>query len=184
MVELFKCYNLAYFLIKSRIKYVTIKKNLPKEEKLITLKIIFMKKKDSTGKPVNTYELGRACLYCGEPIADQARKSKFHCTEYKDEFGVTHNCRRRKYQLKHQLSEDVLLDWCAMQRKTKIQIEEVIKAHGDVVKVEILDAYNVILDNRIRSYQYSGQTIMEFLGYNIIITPNCKTFKIQKNDKQ
>ena len=143
-----------------------------------------MKKKDPTGKPEKTYELGRACLYCGEPIADQARKNKFHCTIYKDEFGMTHNCRRRKYQLNHQLSEDLLLDWCAFQRKTKIQIEEVIKAHGNEVKIEVLDAYNVILNNCIRFYQYLGKTIVEFLGYDIIITPNSKTFKIKKNDKQ
>ena len=139
-----------------------------------------MKKNDSGGKQLKTYKLGRACQFCGEPIADQERKSKIHCTRYRDEFGVIHDCKRRKYQLKHQLEEDVLLDWCSMQRATKSKIEDMIKAHGDEVKIEVLDAYNVTLDNRIKSHQHLGQTIAEFLGYNIIITPNCKTFKIQK----
>jgi hypothetical protein len=144
-----------------------------------------MKKKvfDITGRPVKTYKLKRACQFCGEPIADQERASKTHCTRYRDEFGIIHDCKRRKHQLKHQLDEDVLLDWCAMQRETKSKIEDVIKAHGDEVTLQNLDAYNIILHNGIRFYDRSGSTVVEFLGYNIIVKPKFKTFKIEKYDK-
>jgi hypothetical protein len=144
-----------------------------------------MKKKifDITGRPVKTYKLGRACQHCGEPIADQERASKTHCTRYKDEFGVIHDCKRKKHQLKHQLHEDVLLDWCALQRENKKRIEDIIKSHGDEVSLEVLDAFNVILHNGIRYYQRSASIVVEFLGYNVIVKPKCKTFKIEKYDK-
>jgi len=144
-----------------------------------------MKKKnfDMTGRPVKTYKLGRACQHCGEPIADQERASKTHCTRYKDEFGVIHDCKRKKHQLKHQLEEDVLLDWCALQRENKKRIEDIIKAHGDEVSLHVLDAFNVILHNGIRFYQRSGATVVEFLSYNIIVKPKSKIFKIEKHEK-
>lgn len=49
-----------------------------------------------------TYILGRACQYCGEPIEDQARATKIHCTRWKDAEGQIHDCKRKKHQLKHQ----------------------------------------------------------------------------------
>ena len=101
----------------------------------------------------------------------------------KDENGVVHDCKRRKHQLNHQLSEDFLLDWCALQRQTKARIEDALTAHGDEVTVDILDAYNINLHDNIRFYFNSGATYVEFLDYNIIIRPNFKTLKIQKNEK-
>lgn len=144
-----------------------------------------MKKKilDISGRPAKTYKLGRACQHCGEPIEDQARATKTHCTRFIDEFGVLHDCKRRKHQLKHQLSEDVLLDWCALQRQTKGRIEDAIAAHGDELSVEILDAYNINLQDCIRFNHNSRVTVVEFLGYDVLIIPNRKTYKIQKNDK-
>jgi hypothetical protein len=138
---------------------------------------------DPTGRPTKTYLLGRACQYCSEPIADQERANKTHCTRYRDENGVVHDCKRRKHQLNHQLSEDFLLDWCALQRQTKARIEDALTAHGDEVTVDILDAYNINLHDNIRFYFNSGATYVEFLDYNIIIRPNFKTLKIQKNEK-
>jgi hypothetical protein len=144
-----------------------------------------MKKKvfDVTGRPIKTYKLGRVCQHCGEPIADQERASKTHCTRYRDEFGIIHDCKRRKHQLKHQLNEDFLLDWCAKQRETKQRIEEAIKAHGDELTEKMLTAYNIMLDTCIRHYDHAGTTVVEFLGYDIIINPNYIILKIVKNDK-
>jgi len=104
-----------------------------------------MKRKtiNTTNGPAKTFALGRVCQHCGEPIADQERASKTHCTRYRDEFGVIHDCKRRKHQLKTQLQEDVLLDFSAKQRETKRQIEKVIAAHGDLVSTEVLIAYNI-----------------------------------------
>lgn len=130
-----------------------------------------------------TYLLGRACQYCGEPIEDQARATKIHCSRYIDEFGVTHDCKRRKNQLKNQPLEEILLDWCARQRQTKGRIEDAVTAHGDELAIEILDAYNIQLADCIRFYHQQGLTTLEFLGYNIIKNNNRKTFKIQKNDQ-
>ena len=150
----------------------------------LTQKITPMKKKviDITGRPVKTYKLGRTCQFCGEPIADQERASKTHCTRYKDEFGIVHDCKRKKHQLKTQLQEDVLLDFSARHREYKRQIEKVIAAHGDLVTTEVLVAYNVNPGDNLSYNYHSGLLYAEMLGYRIISNPNLNTHKIEKHD--
>jgi hypothetical protein len=144
-----------------------------------------MKKNDSesNGKPAQTFFMGRACQNCGEPIADQERATKIHCTRYKDEFGVIHDCKREKHQLKTKLHEDILLDWCARQRETRRRIEDAIKAHGNELTEQMLTAYNIILDTCFRYYKKAGTTVVVFLGYDVIINPKYITYKIQKHEK-
>ena len=141
------------------------------------------KKKEISSKPSLTYLLGRACEDCGEPIADQERKTKRHCSEYVDENGIHHNCRRRKYQKKHQIHEDRLLDWSAVQRQTKTKIEETVATHGEFVNLQILEAYGIALNNYITISHGYQESYLEFLGYNIIINPFKQSIKIQKHDK-
>lgn len=142
-----------------------------------------MKKKtlDLCSRPAKTFKLGRACQFCGEPIADQERASKTHCTRYKDQYGNVHDCKRKKHQLKTQLQEDILLDFCAKQRETKRQIEKVIAAHGDEVTTEVLVAYNINPADGLSNYYHSGLLYAELLGYKIISNPRLKTHKIEKN---
>ncbi len=141
------------------------------------------KKKEISSKPSLTYHLGRACEDCGEPIADQERKTKRHCTSFVDENGIHHNCRRRKHQKKHQLHEDRLLDWAAKQRQTKAKIEEAFAMHGEFVTLQILEAYGIALNNCITISHGYQESSLEFLGYNIIINPFKKSIKLQKHDK-
>ncbi|TRZ77545.1 MAG: hypothetical protein D4R94_02665 [Chitinophagaceae bacterium] len=141
------------------------------------------KKKEISIKPSLTYHLGRACEDCGEPIADQERKTKRHCTSYVDENGIHHNCRRRKHQKKHQIHEDKLLDWSAIQRDTKAKIEDAIKAHGEFLTKEILEAYNIVLDNYIKLEHRNQESILEFLGYDLVVKSFSKTVKLIKHEQ-
>jgi hypothetical protein len=138
------------------------------------------KKQNSDGRAIRTFKLGRACQYCGEPIEDQARATKMHCTRWKDEFGTVHDCKRRKHQLKHQPQEDILLDFSAKQRETSQQIEKVIAAHGDIVSTEVLNAYNITLSDNLNYSYHSGLATAEFLGYKIITNPRLNNHKIEK----
>ena len=143
------------------------------------------KKKKITSKPSLTYHLGRKCENedCKEPIADQERKSKRHCSEYTDENGIQYNCRRRKHQQKHQLHEDRLLDWAAIQRQTKTKIEDAVATHGEYVNLEILEAYGIALNNYITISHGFQESTLEFLGFDIIMN-SCKKFiKLQRHDK-
>jgi len=130
-----------------------------------------------------TYILGRSCQYCGEPIEDQARATKKHCTTWMDENGKIHDCKRKKHQVKHQSEEDVLLDFSAKQRTTKQQIEKMITAHGDIVTTEILNAYNIILSESLGFSYQSGLATAEFLGYRIVSNPTLNNHKILKNEQ-
>ena len=141
------------------------------------------KKKEISIKPSLTYHLGRACEDCGEPIADQERKTKRHCKSYVDENGIHHNCRRRKHQKKHQIHEDKLLDWSAIQRDTKAKIEDAIKAHGEFLTKEILEAYNIVLDNYIKLEHRNQESILEFLGYDLVVKSFSKTVKLIKHEQ-
>ena len=131
------------------------------------------KKKEISSKPSLTYHLGRVCENkdCREPIADQERKSKKHCSEYTDENGIHHNCRRRKHQQKHQIHEDQLLDYAAIQRQTKAKIEEAIITHGEFVTEAVLAKVINITT-----------TLSQIVTYNIIVNPFKQSIKIQKHD--
>jgi hypothetical protein len=140
------------------------------------------RKKEISSKPTLTYHLGRECENCGKPITDQERKTKRHCSPQVDENGIHHNCRRRKHQKKHQIHEDRLLDWAAIQRQTKIKIEEAITTHGEFVTVAVLEAYGIVLNNCISISHGHEESTLGFLGYKIIVNPFKQSIKIQKND--
>lgn len=141
------------------------------------------RKKEISSKPILTYHLGRECENCGKPIADQERKTKRHCSPQVDENGIHHNCRRRKHQQKHQIHEDRLLDWAAIQRQTKTRIEEAVATHGEFVNLQILEAYGIALNHCITISHGFQESTLEFLGYNIIINPFKKFIKLQRHDK-
>jgi hypothetical protein len=141
------------------------------------------RKKEITSKPTLTYHLGRECENCGKPIADQERKTKRHCSPQVDENGIHHNCRRRKHQQKHQIHEDRLLDWAAIQRQTKTRIEEAVATHGEYVTLEILDAYGIATNNYITLSHGFQESTLEFLGFDIIMNPIKKSIKLQRHDK-
>lgn len=137
-----------------------------------------------SSKPVKTYFTNRVCQNCGKPIADQERKSRIYCPPVRDDKGkIIQDCRRQKHQFKHQPEEDFLLDYCAMQRETRKRIEAALKDHGDELTEQILTAYHIQLDTCIRHYDHGGTTVVEFLGYDIIINPYYLTLKVVKNDK-
>lgn len=131
-------------------------------------------------KPTKTFFLGRACLYCGEPIEDQARSSKLHCSPWIDEYGVRHDCKRKRHHVKNHERESILLDFSANQREIARQIEQMIKAHGTEVTTEILEAYAINLFGGLRFEMNYEQGVAEFLGYKIITTTKTKTHKIIK----
>lgn len=133
--------------------------------------------------PEKTYKLGRVCLYCGEPIEDQARATKIHCSRWIDRFGVVHDCKRKKHQLKTRSQEDVLLDFAARQRETHRQILKLIAAHGDNVTTEVLNAYNINLTDNLGFSYHSGIGVAEFLGFKIFSNPKLKTHKIEHHDE-
>lgn len=133
-------------------------------------------------KKAKTYHLGRVCQNCGEPIADQDRATKTHCSRWRDEYGVIHDCKRQKHTLKTQLYDDILLDFSALQRETKRQIERVLADHGNEVSTEVLNAYNVKLVENLSYGYHSGLLYSQFLGFRIISNPKLNTHKIIKND--
>ena len=127
-----------------------------------------------------TYKLGRRCLYCGEPIEDQARANKIHCTPWVDEYGNRHDCKRRRHSLLHKQDDEVLMEVSAGHRDTKKQIERVLAAHEDEVSTEVLNAYSIKLMDCLRFRYHSGIGTFDFLGYRIISNPKLKTHKIER----
>jgi hypothetical protein len=151
----------------------------------LIIKIFYMAKIKDGAKiwPAKTYLLGRRCQYCGEPIEDQARANKIHCSSWVDEYGVKHDCKRRKNMLKNRTKEDTLLDLCARHRETNRQIERIIAAHGDLVSTEVLNAYNVNLADNISFSYDSGIATAEFLGFRIKSNPILKNHKIERYEQ-
>lgn len=148
--------------------------NLPNE-------ITIMKKSEHLlSYPAKTYKIGRVCHFCGEPISDQERASKMHCTRWIDESGFVHDCKRKKHQLKIQKNEDILLDFSARQRETNRQLEKIIIAHGDLVSTEILNAYNIKLGDNLKFDYRSGIAVFEYLSFKITVNPNENLHKIEK----
>jgi hypothetical protein len=74
------------------------------------------------------------------------------------------------------------LDYAAIQRQTKAKIEEAIITHGEFVTVAVLEAYGIVLNNCISISHGHEESIVGFLGYNIILNPFKQSIKIQKHD--
>ena len=85
--------------------------------------------------------------------------------------------------MKVQPYESILLDFSAIQRETKRQIEKVIAAHGNEVSTEILNAYNINLNENLSFDYHSGLMYAEFLGFKIITNPKLNTHKIIKYEQ-
>jgi hypothetical protein len=115
-----------------------------------------------------TYLLGRKCEYCNAPIEDQARPNKRHCLPWEDENGHIHTCRRLKHSMIHDKETVLLQELNAKLKDTDRNIKRVLIDHGDYVGTEILDAYNIQLDESIR-FRYDGSSIVsfDFLSYVI-----------------
>lgn len=140
-----------------------------------------MRKNSSLGtKQSKTFLLGRTCLYCGEPIEDQARSSKLHCSPWTDNYGVRHDCKRKRHHVKNHERESILLDFNAKQREIARQIERMIIAHGTEVSTDILDAFAINLFDGLKFEMNHLQGVSEFLGFKIITTTKTKTHKIIK----
>ncbi len=132
--------------------------------------------------PAKTFLSGRACLYCGEPIEDQARLSKKYCTPWIDEYGINHYCRRKQHHIRHAEDENILLDYNAKQRETKRQIESLIKTHGNKVTKAMLDAFGIELSSALEQNGTTGAAESKFLGYSIISKAYSNHHKIIKHD--
>lgn len=132
--------------------------------------------------PARTYFSGRACLFCGEPIEDQARLSKKHCTPWIDEYGKNHNCRRKQHHMRHAEDENILLDHNTKQRETQRQIERLIKTHGNEVTIAMLDAFGIQLSSALEHNYTTCGVESKFLGYSIISKAKSNHHKIRKHD--
>lgn len=142
--------------------------------------VIFKNQCTNSKKQAKSYHLGRACLYCGEPIEDQARASKLHCQPWSDEYGVRHDCKRKRHQDKHQKNDGILLDMNANQREIARQIERMLKTHGDEVSTDVIDAYGINLFDSIEFDLNPKEGKAVFLGYKIVTSSSTQIHKIIK----
>ena len=115
-----------------------------------------------------TYLFGRKCEYCSEPIEDQAQISRKHCLPWVDEYGQQQDCRRAKHSMIHSRETVLLQELNAKLKETDRSIKRLLTHHGDYVGTEILDAYNIQLDECIRFHpEENGIVAFEFLSYVI-----------------
>jgi hypothetical protein len=141
-----------------------------------------MNKKSSTYRgEAQTFFLGRECLFCGEPIADQERSTKKHCTPWYDEYGIRHDCKRKRHQVRHAEHDNVLYNYTAKQREFLRQIERLVAIHGDDVTTEMLTAFGISLSEAMKITITPEKAEAVFLDYKIMSTPNSNKHKISKN---
>lgn len=125
-----------------------------------------------------TYFDNRKCHYCGEPIADQERKNRIHCPVSFDEYGNRIDCKRKKFDLKHQPETETLQCHNARAKDYYQKIIKMRADHGEIVTSAIIDSYGIIITES-DDYYFDGHELTSyFIGFAIISNPNTNTHRI------
>ena len=118
-----------------------------------------------------TYFDNRKCHYCGEPIADQERKNRIHCPESIDENGKIINCKRKKFDVKHQPETEILKDHNARAKDYHKKIKKMRADQGEFVTSAIIDSYGICLTESDNFHFDGHQLTSYFIGFAIISNP-------------
>ncbi len=131
-----------------------------------------------------TFQLGRACKQCGEPIADQEHSTREFCDKYYDEYGKVYDCKTSYHRERDKPERDAQRDLINFHKEMAIRIHQLYTNRGDIVKTGDLDAFNILLTKSIEfGISENGEMTSIFMGFKIITNPLTNNHKIIQYDK-
>lgn len=134
----------------------------------------------------NTFNDKRACIYCGEPLADQLSKKRIYCEEQRGQNGsLTKDCKGAYNRQKNKPEVDMHREIINEHKTIDERIDAMVAKKGYEVTTQDLNAYDIILDSPLR-YEFSSYGILTtyFLKYTIISNPVFNSHKILHNGQQ
>jgi hypothetical protein len=114
-----------------------------------------------------TYDLGRKCMHCDLPIADQAHKNTKFCERWEDEDGNI-ICHKDDYHTARQKPlRDILNNISQFHRNTMRSIAKLFEVKGANVTLDDLVAYNITLNRCLQLEIVQGISTFYFIYYGI-----------------
>ena len=92
-----------------------------------------------------TYDKKKACLNCGEKIADQAHAALEHCPKWYDTDGKPQDCKTKRHTINKKPQKDLERAFIKKQNDFTERINQLLLKKGRVVSVEDLNSYDIFV---------------------------------------
>jgi hypothetical protein len=104
---------------------------------------------------VETYELGRLCLYCGLPIADQVHKGRLYHESLELPNGSVQDCKEAAYAPIRKANLDLIKTIGLYYKEVSDAIKELITGKGETVNLEDINRKGIQLHRRMLQEEHT-----------------------------
>jgi hypothetical protein len=127
-----------------------------------------------------TYDRGRKCKFCEEPIADQVHGLQEYCEREVLEDGSVKSCKDDHNAELRKATDEPYLTELAFQKQTTRALDALYAARGEKVSLEQLNQYGIQLNRAQKMEMQSGLPIFYFIHHRIEqLTPH--TFQLKRH---
>jgi hypothetical protein len=135
-----------------------------------------------TNKRKPSYNKGRICQHCQEPIADHEHQSRIFCEVALNPDGSVRDCKTdfhtRKNSEQKKADRAIINDWKEMYYRA----QQMVAKKGATVTTQDLHAYDILLIAPIGQKMHSDFSMMTyFRGFQILTNPFTDTHFITIN---
>jgi hypothetical protein len=130
-----------------------------------------------------TYDLGRECRNCLEPIADQTHALRTFCERVKLDDGSILSCKDDYNSALRKVEKAPFKVFATHQENMRDRLRSLFNRHGEIVSVELLNRWGIML-NRPAEIEWTndGSQIFYFIEFAVVKT-NQNQFKIITHGK-
>lgn len=130
-----------------------------------------------------TYNLGRECKNCSEPIADQAHALRTFCERVKLDDGSVLSCKDDFNSALRKIEKAPFKVFAIHQENMHDRLQSLFKRHGEIVSLELLNRWGIILNRPAEiGWDKDGVQTFYFIEY-AVVRINQNQYKIIKHGK-
>ena len=104
---------------------------------------------------LKTYELGRLCLHCGLPIADQVHKGRLYHERIEFTDGTVKDCKEAAYAPIRKANLDLIKPIGLYYKEISDTIKELITEKGEAVSLEEINRKGIQLQRRLMQEEHT-----------------------------
>jgi hypothetical protein len=132
-----------------------------------------------------TYDQGRKCLHCNNPIADQIHKTRVYCPRVVLPDGSIQNCKDDYWAMLKSAEKNMDNLPAEYHKKIKETLAYLFDLNLPVMTYDILDSTGIRLDYSLHTAQNeNGSMVFYFSGYAIVVGPKNDTLKLINHDTE
>ena len=130
-----------------------------------------------------TYNLGRECRHCTEPIADQVHGLREFCPREVLEDGTIKCCKDDYHTPIRKRRIEPYKGFVVHHEHMRNSLRYLLRSQGELVNIESINRYGINLSRPAETeFKEDGSRVFYFVEYAVIETKN-KQYKIIKHDR-